>query len=44
MFEKNKELSEDNLTRALDNIQELTDEYIKKLSDIQTLKENEIQL
>ena len=43
-FEKSKELSEDNLKRALDNIQELTDDYIKKLFDIQTLKEKEIQL
>ena len=43
-FEKNKDLSEDNLKRALDNIQELTDEYIKKLINMQELKEKDILL
>ena len=43
-FEKNKELSEDNLKRALDNIQELTDEYINKLQELQDLKEKDILL
>ena len=43
-FEKDKELSEDNLKRALDNIQETTDEYIKKLDQIQELKEKDILL
>ena len=41
-LEKNHELSEDNLKRGLDNIQELTDEFIKKLNDIQDSKEKEI--
>jgi len=41
-LEKNNEISEDNLKRALDNIQELTDEFIKKLNDIQDSKEKEI--
>ncbi len=40
--EKDSDLSEDNLRRALDNIQEMTDEYINKLNDIQNLKEKEI--
>ena len=43
-LEKNKDLSEDNLKRALDNIQELTDEYIKKLINMQELKEKDILL
>ena len=43
-FEKDKELSEDNLKRALENIQETTDEYIKKLVEIQELKEKDILL
>jgi len=41
-LEKNHDISEDNLKRALDNIQELTDEFIKKLNDIQDSKEKEI--
>ena len=41
-LEKNKSLSEDNLKRALDNIQELTDEFIEKLNTIQSNKEKEI--
>ena len=43
-FEKEKDLSEDNLKRALDNIQELTDEYIDKLEKIQSAKEKDIRL
>ena len=41
-LEKSHDLSEDNLKRSLDNIQELTDDYIKKLNDIQDSKEKEI--
>ena len=39
---KNKELSEDDEHRALDQIQNLTDEYIKKLEEIAKNKEEEI--
>ena len=42
--EKQHDISEDNLKRFLDNIQELTDEYIEKLSVIQKNKEEEILL
>jgi len=42
--EKQHDISEDNLKRFLDNIQELTDEYIDKLNTIQKNKENEILL
>ena len=42
--EESKDLSEDNLKRALENIQDLTDEYIKKLDKIQKIKEEEISL
>ena len=41
-LEKNHEISEDNLKRALDNIQELTNEFIKNLNEIQDSKEKEI--
>ena len=41
-LEKKHEMSEDNLKRSLDNIQELTDEFIKKFNDIQDFKEKEI--
>ena len=40
--EKEHDLSEDNLKRALDNIQETTDEYIGKINTIQEFKEKEI--
>ncbi len=40
--EKDNELSEDNLKRASDNIQEMTDEHIKILNDIQEAKEKVI--
>ena len=43
-FEKSGDLSEDNLKRALENIQELTDEHIEKLDNIQKLKEKDILL
>ena len=41
-LEKSHDLSEDNLERALDNIQEITDTYIATLNQIQDSKENEI--
>ena len=41
-LEKKHEISEDNLKRALDNIQELTDKFIEKLNNIQDSKEKEI--
>jgi ribosome recycling factor len=40
--EKDNDLSEDNLKRASDNIQEMTDEHIKILNDIQESKEKAI--
>ena len=40
--EKNHDLSEDNLKRATDNIQDMTDEHIKHLNQIQETKEKEI--
>ena len=40
--EKDNELSEDNLKRAMDNIQEMTDDYIKNLNEVQDNKEKEI--
>ena len=43
-IEKNGDLSEDNLKRALENIQELTNEYISKLEKIQEVKEKDILL
>ena len=39
---KDDGVSEDNIKRALDNIQELTDESIKKLDDMSAEKEKEI--
>ncbi len=41
-LEKSNELSEDNLKRALDNVQEITDSYISTLNQIQDSKEKEI--
>ena len=41
-LEKNHDISEDNLKRALDNIQEFTDESIKKLDEMSADKEKEI--
>ena len=43
-LEKDKEMSEDNLKRALDNVQEDTDEYIEKLNKILEAKEKELSL
>ena len=40
--EKEHDLSEDNLRRATDNIQEMTDEHIKNLNQIQETKEKDI--
>ena len=40
--EKGHELSEDNLRRAMDNIQEMTDNHIKDLNQMQDSKEKEI--
>tara|TARA_B100000579_G_scaffold437774_1_gene468934 strand:- start:2188 stop:2739 length:552 start_codon:yes stop_codon:yes gene_type:complete len=40
--EKDSGLSEDNLKRALDNTQELTDKYIKKIDEILVAKEKDI--
>ena len=40
--EKDHDLSEDNLKRATDNIQEMTDDHIKHLNQIQDAKEKEI--
>ena len=40
--EKEHDLSEDNLKRATDNIQEMTDEHIKNLNQIQEEKEKDI--
>jgi len=42
--EKQHDISEDNFKRFLDNIQELTDDYIEKLNVIQKNKEEEILL
>lgn len=41
-LQKSNELSEDNLKRSLDNIQELTDNYISNLNQIQDKKEQDI--
>ena len=40
--EKEHDLSEDNLRRATDNIQEMTDEHIKNLNQIEEAKEKDI--
>ena len=40
--EKDHDLSEDNLRRATDNIQEMTNDYITSLNQIQDAKEKEI--
>ena len=41
-MEKSHDLSEDNLKRELDNIQEITDKNIVSLDTIQNNKEKEI--
>ena len=43
-MEKEGELSEDNLKRALDNIQETTDGFIKELNALQEMKEKELMI
>ena len=40
--EKDHDLSEDNLRRAMENIQDMTDDHIKELNQLQDSKENEI--
>ncbi len=40
--EKDKDISEDDLKRGLDNVQELTDKYVKKIDDLVEKKESEI--
>ena len=40
--EKEHDLSEDNLRRAMDNIQEMTDDHIKEFNMLQDSKEKEI--
>ena len=40
--EKDHDLSEDNLRRAMDNIQEMTDDHINELNQILKVKEKEI--
>jgi len=44
LSEKNNEISEDDLKRALDKIQTITNEFIDKLVKIQTVKEQEIRI
>ena len=44
LSEKNNEISEDDLKRALDKIQTITNEFIDKLIKIQTAKEQEIKV
>jgi ribosome recycling factor len=39
---KEHDISEDNLHRAMDNFQELTDGHIRSLDEIQSVKEQEI--
>ena len=41
-LEKSHDMSEDNLKRALDNIQEITDKHIETLNQMQTDKEKEL--
>ena len=41
-LEKNKEISEDDLYRAKEDLQELTDQYVKKLDEIGEQKQAEI--
>ena len=43
-MEKDGELSEDNLKRALENVQESTNEFIKELNDLQEMKEKELMI
>tara|TARA_B110000467_G_scaffold131608_1_gene126461 strand:+ start:1133 stop:1687 length:555 start_codon:yes stop_codon:yes gene_type:complete len=43
-MEKDSEMSEDNLKRALDNVQETTDGFIKELNSLQEMKEKELMI
>ena len=43
-MEKGGELSEDNLKRALENVQESTDGFIKELNELQEMKEKELMV
>lgn len=43
LSEKNNEISEDDLKRALDKIQTITNDFIDKLIKMQTVKEQEIK-
>jgi len=40
--EKEHEISEDNSKRAMENVQEITDKYIKQVDDLVAIKEKEI--
>ena len=42
IIKNDKTLSEDNIKRALDNIQEITDDYIKQFEELSKNKEKEI--
>lgn len=42
MLEEEAEISEDNMHRGLENVQELTDQYIEKLNKVVEQKEKEI--
>lgn len=42
MYEQEKEISEDDCKRGLDKIQEITDEYTKKIDELIDAKEQEI--
>ena len=41
-MEKNKEISEDDLKRGEKEIQDLTDQYVKKVDEVVTVKEKEV--
>jgi ribosome recycling factor len=41
-FEKDGEISEDELRKGLDKVQEVTDDYVKKVDDVVGVKEEEI--
>jgi len=41
-MEKNKEISEDELKRDLEEVQKITDEYVKKVDEVLEMKEKEI--
>jgi ribosome recycling factor len=43
MIEEEKEISEDDLDRGLKKVQEITDDYIKKIDDLVDKKEKEIR-